>query len=114
VNEVEIEVVSPQSRKRLVKDGFNVFRSVEVVPKLTQAIASRRRSYIRSKKRTLDVIQMSSRGTPLSLRASPTSASFYGLEHESRLSYRARNDQLHKSTRRRCVCIQRLRLSINR
>ena len=40
VNEVEIKVVSPQTRKRLVEDGFNVFRSVEVVPKLARFIPS--------------------------------------------------------------------------
>lgn len=74
MDEVQIKIVGSQSGKGLVESRLDVFWGVKCVPQLGGFINTANRRA--GSDVTLEVIQMSSRGTPLSRMALPTSTSF--------------------------------------
>jgi hypothetical protein len=77
VNQVQIKVVRTKLSQRVIENTFDSFWRMKAVPKLCGIVVISNTSQKSvSTRHTLDVNQMSSRGTELSLMASPTACSF--------------------------------------
>lgn len=83
MNEIQVEILRAELLQGLVERRLNIFGSMECVPKLYICGQSGIVILWEIARRTFEVSQTWSRGTPLSFSAWPTSSSFYASVNAS-------------------------------